>query len=172
MSDDTTRQSVLFSDLSARVVVAKFDQPHASSDAGAVLLQACDQRLGLTHALIEGIEDSRQSGKVRRAIGDLVRQRLYAIASGYPDGNDAQRLAGDPIHKLLCGRNPAQGEDLASQPTLSRFENAVDRADLYRMGIALADTVIERHRQRLKRKVNGSPLIWTPPMTRPTARSS
>jgi hypothetical protein len=153
VSDDTIRQSVLFSDLSGRVVLAKFDQPHASSDAGAILLQGCDQRLGLTQALIEGIEDSRQSGKVRHAIGDLVRQRLYAIACGYPDGNDAQRLAGDPIHKLLCGRDPARGEDLASQPTLSRFENAVDRADLYRMAVALADTVIERHRRRLKRKV-------------------
>lgn len=153
MGDDTTRQSVLFSDLSDRVVVAKFDQPHASSDAGAVLLQACDQRLGLTQALIECIEDTRQSGKIRHAIGDLVRQRLYAIACGYPDGNDAQRLASDPIHKLLCGRDPARGEALASQPTLSRFENAVDRADLYRMASALADTVIERHRRRLKRKV-------------------
>ena len=94
-----------------------------------------------------------QSGKIRHAIGDLVRQRLYAIACGYPDGNDAGRLGADPIQKLLCGRDPVKGEDLASQPTLSRFENAFDRADLYRMGIALAATVIERHRRRLKRKV-------------------
>ena len=57
-----------------------------------------------------------------------------------------------PISKLLCDRDPVKGEELASQPTLSRFENSVDRADLYRMGIALADTVIERHRRRLKRK--------------------
>lgn len=153
MDDDNTRQSVLFSDLCGRPVVAKFDQQHASSDGGALLLQACDRRLGLTEALIGGIDDRRQSGKVRHAIGDLVRQRLYAIACGYPDGNDASRLASDPIQKLLCDRDPVRGEDLASQPTLSRFENAFDRADLYRMGIALADTVIERHRRRLKRKV-------------------
>ena len=55
-------------------------------------------------------------------------QRLYAIACGYPDGNDAGRLGADPIQKLLCGRDPLKGEDLASQPTLSRFENACDRA--------------------------------------------
>jgi hypothetical protein len=61
-------------------------------------------------------------------------------------------LGADPIQKLLCGRDPVKGEDLASQPTLSRFENAFDRADLYRMSVALADTVIERHRRRLKRK--------------------
>jgi hypothetical protein len=153
MSDNNTRQSVLFSDLLGRPVVAKFDHQHASSDGGAILLQACDQRLGLTEALIGGIDDRRQSGKIRHAIGDLVRQRLYGIACGYPDGNDASRLGTDPIHKLLCGRDPVRGEDLASQPTLSRFENAFDRADLYRMGIALADTVIDRHRRRLKRKV-------------------
>lgn len=153
MNDDSTRQSVLFGDLAARPVVAKFDQQHASSEGGAILLQACDRRLGLTEALIGGIDDRRQSGKIRHAIGDLVRQRLYAIACGYPDANDAGRLGADPIQKLLCGRDPSKGEDLASQPTLSRFENALDRADLYRMGIALADTVIERHRRRLKRKV-------------------
>ncbi len=153
MRDDSTRQGVLFSDLLGRPVLAKFDQLHASSDGGALLLHACDRRLGLTEALIGGIDDRRQTGKVRHAIGALVRQRLYAIACGYPDGNDASRLAADPIQKLLCGRDPNRGEDLASQPTLSRFENAFDRADLYRMGIALAETVIERHRRRLKRKV-------------------
>ncbi|MBV6416817.1 MAG: hypothetical protein CMLOHMNK_01432 [Steroidobacteraceae bacterium] len=153
MNNDSTRQSVLFSDLGDKPVVAKFDQRHASSDGGAILLQACDRRVGLTEALIGGIEDRRQCGKIRHAIGDLLRQRLYAIACGYPDGNDASRLAADPIQKLLGGRDPVGDEELASQPTLSRFENAVRRADLYRMGIALADAVIERHRRRLKRKV-------------------
>lgn len=153
MEDDSTRQTVLFSDLCGRAVVAKFDQQHGSSDGGAILLKACDERLGLTERLIGSIDDRRQAGKIRHAIGELVRQRLYAIACGYPDGNDASRLASDPIQKLLCGRDPLSGEDLASQPTLSRFENAFDRADLYRMGIGLAETVIERHRRRLKRKV-------------------
>jgi hypothetical protein len=151
--DDSTRQAVLFSDLGDRPVVAKFDHPHASSDGGAILLHACDRRLGLTEALFGSIDDRRQSGKIRHASGALLRQRLYAIACGYPDGNDASRLGGDPIHKLLCDRDPVRGEDLASQPTLPRFENAVTRADLYRLAIALAETVIERHRGRLKRKV-------------------
>jgi len=127
-------------------VVARIDQPHASSEGGAILLQACNRRLGLTQALIDGIDDRRQAGKVRHAIADLVRQRLYAIACGYPDGNDTSRLGCDPMQKLLGGRDPLGGEDLASQPTLSRFENAVRRADLYRMGIAHAETVIERLR--------------------------
>jgi hypothetical protein len=78
MDDDGTRQSVLFSDLLNKPVVAKCDQEHASSDGGAILLQACDRRLGLTEALIEAIDDRRQSGKIRHAIGDLVRQRPWA----------------------------------------------------------------------------------------------
>lgn len=82
-----------------------------------------------------------------------MRQRLYAIACGYPDGNDAARLAEDPIHKLLIGRDPISGAALASQPTLSRFETAMRRSDLYRMGDALAECVIERHRRRLGRRV-------------------
>ena len=138
MDDDNTAQTVLFSDLCRRPVVAKFDQQHGSSDCGAILLKACDERLGLTERLIGCIDDRRQAGKIRHAIGDLVRQRLYAIACGYPDGNDASRLASDSIHRLLCGRDPVRGEELASQPTLSSFENAFDRADLYRMGIGRA----------------------------------
>ncbi len=152
MDDDSTRQSVLFSDFFDKPIIAKFDQEHASSDGGAILLQACDRRLGLTEALIGAIDERRQAGKIRHALGDLVRQRLYAIGCGYPDANDASRLGADPIQKMLCGRDPVKGEELASQPTLSRFENSVDRADLYRMGIGLADAVIERHRRRLKRK--------------------
>jgi hypothetical protein len=133
--------------------VVKFDQRHGSSDGGAILLKACDERLRLTERLASCIGDPRQPGKVEHSIGDLVRQRLFAIACGYPDGNDAARLGEDPIQKLLVGRDPVSGTALASQPTLSRFENAVQRADLFRMGEALAESVIERHRRRLGRRV-------------------
>jgi hypothetical protein len=71
------------------------------------------------------------------------------IALGYEDANDAARLACDPVHKLLVGRDPIDGEDLASQPTFSRFENTPDRKELFRLGEALTDCVIERHRKRL-----------------------
>jgi Transposase DDE domain group 1 len=153
VSDDSTRQTVLFPSLLRRPVVAKFDQPYGSSDGGAILLKACDDRLRLTQRLASCIVDARQSGKIEHPVADLVRQRLYAIACGYPDGNDAARLGEDPIQKLLVGRDPISGATLASQPTLSRFENAVRRADLYRMGEALAECVIERHRRRLGRGV-------------------
>jgi Transposase DDE domain group 1 len=150
VNDDNTRQSVVFADLCERPLTVKFDTPQASSDGGALLLKAADRKLALTQRLIECLDDRRQGGKVRHAMADLLRQRLYAIACGYPDANDASRLAHDPIHKLLIDRDPLAGAQLASQPTLSRFENAVDRADLYRMGVALTEAVIERQRRRLR----------------------
>jgi hypothetical protein len=56
-------------------------------------------------------------------------------------------LADEPIHKLLLDRDPIEGTRLASQPTISRFEQSATRAALYRMTEALADAVIDRHRR-------------------------
>jgi hypothetical protein len=146
LSEHTTTECLLFPDIFDRPVVAKFDQRQGSSDGGAILLQAAERRLGLTSTLTGCLRDDRQAGKVRH---ELITQRVVAIALGYEDANDAARLACDPIHKLLVGRDPIAGEDLASQPTLSRFENAPDRKELLRMTEALAERVIERHRKRL-----------------------
>jgi hypothetical protein len=82
----------------------------------------------------------------------MFRQRLFAIACGYADCNDAARLAEDPIHKMLVGRDPIDGESLASQPTLSRFENAASRPALFRLANALCDVVIETQRRRRRGK--------------------
>jgi len=101
VTDDITRQTVLFPNLFRRPVVAKFDQRYGSSDGGAILLKACDERLGLTQRLTSCVVDARQPGKIEHTIGDLVRQRLYAIACGYPETNDAPRLDSDPVHKRL-----------------------------------------------------------------------
>jgi len=131
-------------------IVARFDQAHASSDGGAVLLKAVDERLGLTQRLAAGLTDRRQAGKVEHELIELVRQRVFGIACGYADGNDAARLRHDPVHKLLLERDPLTGPALASQPTLSRFENAMGRQDLYLASLALADLVIAHHQARLK----------------------
>jgi Transposase DDE domain group 1 len=139
----------MFPGIFSQPVVAKFDQRQGSSDGGAILLQAADRRLQLLPALAECLQDERQPGKVDHAMEELLAQRVFGIACGYADANDAARLAQDPVHKMLLGRDPVEGQDLASQPTLSRFENAPDRKQLYRMGEALADCVIERHRRRL-----------------------
>jgi Transposase DDE domain group 1 len=152
LSDDTTTDCLLFSEIFSQPVVAKFDQRQGSSDGGAILLKAADRRLGWTGALAARLTDLRQAGKVEHEMEELLAQRIYGIACGYADTNDTARLASDPVHKLLAGRDPVAGEDLASQPTLSRFENGRDRRQLFRLSVALADCVIERHRRRLHRR--------------------
>jgi hypothetical protein len=142
----------LFPGLFGKRVVAQFDQPHGSSDGGAVLLKACDDRLGLSERLSQCLADDREPGKIVHPLHDLIRQRVFGIACGYADCNDAARLADDPIQKLLVGRDPVAGQALASQPTLSRFENGIGPKALYRMGEALAEAVIERQRRRLRGK--------------------
>ena len=152
MSKLTTTQCLLFSDLLDKPVVAQFDQEHSSSDGGALLLKAADRRLGLIDTLSRCLPDEREAGKVTHELTELVSQRVYGLACGYADCNDAARLADDPIHKALLGRDPIDGDALASQSTLSRFENAVGPKDLYRFGEALAESVIGRHRKRLRGK--------------------
>ena len=153
MNDPTIAQTVLFADLADRALIATFDQPHASSDGGAILLKAADRHLGLLAALTATVPDARASTRVTHGVGDLIAQRVFAIACGHPDGNDADWLADDPIHKLLLGRDPINGGRLASQPTLSRFEHAAAPRMLLAMSAALADTVIARHRRRRRRGV-------------------
>lgn len=150
MNDPTVPQTVLFPNLFDRPLVAAFDQPQASSDGGAVLLKAADRRLGVIAAIAQHLTDRRTPARITHALPALVAQRVFGIACGYPDANDADRLADDPIQKLLLDRDPITGRALASQPTISRFENGVGRPALYRAGHALAAAVVARHRQRLR----------------------
>jgi hypothetical protein len=148
VNEPTITQTVLFADLADRPLIATFDQAHASSDGGAIVLTAADRHLGLLNALTGTVPDARASARVTHTVSDLIAQRVFAIACGHPDGNDADRLADDPIHKLLLGRDPIEGGRLASQPTISRFEHTAAPRMLLAMSHALADTVIARHRRR------------------------
>src|SRR3989441_9659453 len=150
MATDCITQVTFKFDSKRKPVVAAFDMQHASSDGGAVLLKGIDTQFGLTRRVAACLDDPRQPRKVQHQTLELLRQRVFGLACGYADCNDAARLAGDAIHKLLVGRDPLAGPALASQPTLSRFENAVGTRELIAMGHVLADTVIEHHRRRLK----------------------
>ena len=77
-------------------IVARFDQAHASSDGGALRLKVIDERLGLTQRLAAGLTDRRQAGKVEHALIELVRQRVFGIACGYADRNDADAPGARP----------------------------------------------------------------------------
>ena len=88
------------------------------------------------------IVDRRDPARVRHAVGELLGQRVYALACGDSDCSDAARLSADPIHKPLVGRDPMEGDDLGSQPTLSRFEDAVGPRALYRISETLLITPV------------------------------
>lgn len=125
---------------------AAFDAGRLTSDGGLPWLAEADGALGLCDALAACIPEWRR-GPVRHALATLVRQRVFQIACGYEDQDDADTLRTDPLLKLVCGRLPESGADLASQPTLSRLENAVDRRACYRLAQALV-AVYLRERER------------------------
>jgi hypothetical protein len=139
------QQRVLFNDLVDKPVVVEFTAPDQSSDGGVLLLKAIDENMGLTAGMAAALRDVRQPGKVVHPLREMLRERVLGIACGYPDANDAARLAADPAMQLAC---EGRGESLASQPTLSRFENAPTSTDLLRMACAFTDAVIERERRR------------------------
>ena len=149
MTDSTATECLLFPEMFAKPVVLEFDQRQGSSDGGALLLKAADRRYGLISSMVGCLFDGRQAAKVDHSLKDLLAQRVFSIACGYPDANDSARLSADPMHKMLLDRDPIGGLDLASQPTLSRFENSVGPQALYRMGMTLAESVIRRHGKRL-----------------------
>lgn len=129
-----------FPPVAARPVVCRFDGGEITSDAGLLLLSAADRKLRLSERLAVQIVDTRERGKVRHAVADLLRERIFAIAAGYEDANDLDDLCRDPALLLSCGK--PLGQTLATQPTLSRFENAVGPKDLYCLAETLAFIVV------------------------------
>lgn len=109
-----------------------------TSDAGLLLFRQFDEFIGLTRAFAAALLDPRDPDLVRQSYLDMVRQRLYGILADYEDQNDHDTLRSDPVFKLITDRLP-HDPDLASQPTLSRFENAISIADLWRLRDALLD---------------------------------
>jgi hypothetical protein len=158
----------MFPRLLAKPVRAEFDEPCVTSDGGALLLKAADERLGLTDLLAVCVGDRRDPARVRHETVDLVRQRVFGLALGYEDANDVGRLAEDPMQRMLLGRDPVTGQELASQPTLSRFENGTTRAGLLRMGLAMAHAVLDRAKERRGRKPTRLVTIDVDPMDDPT----
>ena len=122
-------------------LVAAFDGGRLTSDGGLPWLAEADAALGLCTTLTQCIPDWRR-GPVRHSLETLVRQRVYQIACGYEDQDDADTLRTDPLLKLVCGRLPDSGAPLASQPTLSRLENQISRHTAERLARALVDLYI------------------------------
>lgn len=126
---------------------ASFDLGSLTSDGGLLWLQAADDALGLCASLARVLPDWRH-GPVRHSLETLIRQRVFQIACGYEDQDDADTLRHDPLLKLVCGRRLHHDPDLASQPTLSRLENHIDRRACYDLAYTLVQLYIEERSTR------------------------
>jgi Transposase DDE domain group 1 len=136
----STPQQLCFPPIAGYTIRADFAGGALSSDFGALLLRGIDRQIGLTERLAAAMQDKRHQSYVDHPLRDLLAQRIYQIASGYADGNDAKSLRHDPLFKLSVERPPLEPvQDLASAPTFSRLEHSVDRKDLYRLTRALVD---------------------------------
>jgi hypothetical protein len=122
-----------------RKITAAFDGGRISSDGGVMLLAQADRRLGIADRLARVIPDGRDQDRVTHLLPDILRARIFAIACGYEDADDLDRLRTDPAFKLACGRLPDSGADLCSQPTVSRWENTPSLRDLIRLMGVMVD---------------------------------
>ena len=133
---DCATTGMRFETQTALALDAAFDGGRLTSDGGLVWLAEADEELGLCEAVSECVPEWRKR-RGRHSLASLVRQRVFQIACGYEDQNDSNCLREDPLLKIVCGSLPQSGADLASQPTLSRMENAPTRRSCYRMARAI-----------------------------------
>src|SRR5262249_55346784 len=112
-----------------------------SSDAGLLPIRQFDERIGLTRSFAAALDDPRDPHLTAHTFLEMVRARIYGILAGYEDQNDHDTLRSDPVFKLVADRCP-EDHDLASQPTLSRFENAISIQSLKRLRDVFLDRFI------------------------------
>ena len=141
---DCIKQLFLFKDISNKKIEVDFNGGEVSSDAGLLFLREVESRIGLISKMTNCLQDRRHPGYVKHQFLDLLKQRIFQIACGYEDGNDSNELRDDPIMKIACERLP-DDEALASQPTISRFENGLSKTDLYRISEVFVDVFIQSY---------------------------
>lgn len=126
----------------SRPIEIEVSEAPLTSDAGLLAVREFDERIRLTEQFRAALRDTRVSCLTTQTLLGMVRQRIYGILADYEDQNDHDTLRSDPVFKLIADRLPEDG-DLASQPTLSRFENAVTIADLWRLRDVFIDLFIQ-----------------------------
>jgi hypothetical protein len=131
MSKQSVEQTT-FDFFSRLPVVVEPAEAQLSSDIGILPIRQFDDQIGYTQRFTACLNDPRDPDQIDHPLDVMVRQRLYGILAGYEDCNDHDSLRGDPVFKIVSGRAPDE-DDLASQPTLSRFENIIDIASLWQI---------------------------------------
>jgi DDE family transposase len=143
---DCNPNPIVFSSFGRRPVIADFAGGAITSDAGALLLRQVDRKLGLIDRIDAVIPDPRNPALITHQQRTMLRQRIFAIAMGYEDGNDHQTLRDDPLMQLVTERGIDPDRPLASPPTLCRLENRVQRSTLFDIAAVLVEAFIESHK--------------------------
>ena len=138
-----TKQMLLFKGISGKKVEVDFDGGEITSDAGILFLRKMEEQTGILSRIADVIHDRRHPGYVEHEVLSLLKQRVFQIASGYEDCNDSNDLRNDSLLKISCEKLPFSGSPLASQPTMSRFENTPSATTLYRIARAFVDAFID-----------------------------
>jgi hypothetical protein len=146
MADDI-QLSLPIKEVGGKKVISQFDGGRISSDAGALLLPQAEKHTGIIERFASCLFDHRDERRVDHSYKDLLCQRVFQIACNYEDANDCDTLRTDPVFKIACGRQPEEGMDLGSQPTMCRLENTPSRTVLYRMGLAMIDAFVASYDQ-------------------------
>ncbi len=107
----------------AKTITIDFNSGDITTDAGLLPIREYDEKINFTKKVAQKLIDKRTSCLVDHKLIDLIRQRVYGIIAGYEDANDAQYLRIDPVFLAITKR--AISNPLATQPTISRFENSV-----------------------------------------------
>ena len=142
---DPAQISFSFPVIRSKKVTCAFDGGAITSDAGVVLLAQAEKRLGIVDRLAALIPDGRDPARVRHGLSDILRARVLAIAAGYEDADDLDALRHDPAFMMALGKAPGEAVGLASQPTMSRWENAPDLRTLIRIGREMVDVYCDSH---------------------------
>jgi hypothetical protein len=153
--------------VAGKPVHVAFDGGRLTSDGGILLLAAIEQRLKIAERLARCIEDPRAPDRIRHEIAEMIRYRALLIAAGYPDGNDCDALKSDPAFKMAIGRLPESGDDLCSQPTISRLENLPGPTALKRMMAAMVELFCDSFEQVPRRILLDIDLYRGPGSRRP-----
>jgi len=128
---------ISFPAVSRKKVTGAFDGGRLTSDGGVLLLAQAEREMGICGQLAACITDPRDPARVIHSVDDILRARVLAIACGYEDADDLDALRDDPGFRLALGKLPASGAGLASQPTMSRWENAPTTRELVRMMVGM-----------------------------------
>jgi len=142
-----------FGTLFKKQITADFEGGQISSDGGACLIREVDEKYAVTEQAAKALSDKRDGRRTTHGEETLLKQRIYSIALGYEDTNDANTLRSDPMLKTAAGAWPESSAHLASQPTLCRFENRADSKDIRRLSESLMDLYIQTHPKKKRHLV-------------------